>query len=124
MDTKDPKKSSKPGNINKERHEGEECGGETDDGDHPYEVAGKGQLPLTEEHGGTGSRTVPLAHERVTKVWVDLELPWAPEAVVSLDCERWLLCGVRGRQQVLWTRIRLVAVWEPKGINKGMNGSD
>lgn len=85
----------KPCDIDEKRQEGEQCCRKTDDGNDSYEVANKSQLLLVEEHGRTRGRAVPPAHECVTKVWVDFELPGAPETVVSLDSHGRLVGGVR-----------------------------
>lgn len=75
----------KPGDVDEKSEEGEECGRQTDDGSHSYEVADEGELLLAEEHGGTRGRTVFPAHECVTQVCLNLQLSGAPETIISLD---------------------------------------
>lgn len=104
----------KPGNINEKRQEGEESCRQTDNGNDSYEVADEGQVLLVEKHGRARGRTVLPAHECVTQVWVDLELSGAPETIVSLDSHGGLVSRVRVCQQVLWTRIGLVTIREPR----------
>lgn len=102
-----------PGNIDEKRQEGEERCGETDNRHDSYEVAHEVQLFLVEEHGGARARAVLLAHEGVTEVRFHLELPRAPEAVLSGHRQGRLVCGVRVCLQVLDTGIGLVTIWEP-----------
>lgn len=75
----------KPGDIDEESEEGEECGRQTDDGSDSYEVADQGELLLAEEHGGARGRAVFPAHECVTQVRLNLQLSGAPEPIISLD---------------------------------------